>query len=143
MNTLNAARRRINVTLTRSSQGLAAFNYINENNIHGYIVNIHQGVRDALRQFDQIYNNLYPANPVNLADLWIEFINLWAQRIVNNHRTYITRRLNQLAAPWLPLLNNPQTPQLQRSVAQNAINLINNLRAQIPTQVRFNRNGLT
>ncbi|KAI9831288.1 MAG: hypothetical protein M1826_003727 [Phylliscum demangeonii] len=129
------------LSLIRS--GLATFNYINDNNIHQYIVNIHEGARAALNQFDTLYNRVYrPATPVNAEGLWTEFINLWAQRMVNRNRTYATARLEELEAPWRLILNNPQTPVTQRAVAQAQIQRIGQLRAQIPIVVVFNRNGL-
>lgn len=123
--------------------GLAAFNYLNDPNIHSYIVNIHEDIQAQLGNYDTVYNNHFnPTTRQNIRALWNEFFPLWLQRIVNHHRTYLQDRLASLRNVWTPVAANPNASAQQRAVANAALNDIQAIQGQINTVVTIDMNGI-
>lgn len=123
--------------------GLAAFNYLNDPNIHDYIVNIHQNIQAALGNYDTVYNDHFnPATRQNIRALWNEFFPLWLQRIVNYHRMYLQARLTSLRNVWTPVVADPNSSAQQRALANAALNDIQTIQGQVNTVVTINMNGI-
>ncbi len=127
-------------------QGIAVFNYLNNNNIQALIGDIHNGVRDDFSEFDEIFNDfIVPAlgyGRTNTRDLWTFFINALAQRMANVHQIYVNGRLDQLETGWNDVLDNNPTLE-EEALATEALHEISLLRQQVPNLIVFNRANLT
>ena len=119
-------------------QGVGVFEYMNDGHVLDLTRDVYRTQLDAVRQFDMLYGMANPAGPSNLRDHLPQFERRLATRMVNNHRRYMDDRLDQLAAPWVDIQNSQASTQQQRIDATQALNMITNLRSQIPTFIRFN-----
>jgi hypothetical protein len=127
---------------------MAVFNYLNHPTVQGLLGQIHRGIYLNLQTFDTRYNTFVahntdsgspPLPTVHSADLYVEFINFWMQRMVNRFSTYATDRLEEMRANWVTRRDaNVSNAHIQTS-AREALRDIDALLGQIEDVVKINR----
>lgn len=124
-------------------QGVAVFNYLNDDVIQILMGGIHRDLRADMNLFDTFYNQdvTIPQEFTNVESLWVYFINFWATRMENRHRAYFSRRINELLTPWQDVLDGNPSPATQQ-IAEQAMEDIR-LVADLYAEIRFEKRNLT
>jgi succinate dehydrogenase/fumarate reductase flavoprotein subunit len=127
---------------------MVTFNYLNHPTVQGLLGQIHRRIYGNLQTFDTRYNTFIapstdpdtPSLPtVHSADLWVEFINFWMERMVNHFSQYAAYRIAQLKSGWQRRMDaNPNVVRVQTAGTQ-ALADIKALGDQIEAVVKINR----